>query len=63
MSVWLVLTRKVGEEIVIGGNIRVKISAMLADKVRIAIQAPQELSVHRKEVQDRIDAVLMDPPI
>lgn len=49
----LVLTRKVGEEVVIGGNIRVRIVQIGGGKVRIGIDAPDDVSVDRQEVHDR----------
>lgn len=50
----LVLSRKVGEKIVINGSIEVSIVSLDRGKVRIGISAPPEVSVHRKEVFDRI---------
>ena len=52
----LVLTRERDEEIVIGGNIRVVVVEIRGDKVRLGIEAPAEIPVHRREVQDRIEA-------
>ena len=49
----LVFTRKVGEEIVIGDDIRVTVVAVTRDKVRIGIAAPRRVRVDRKEVADR----------
>ena len=49
----LVLTRKVGEEIIIDGNIHVVVVAVKGDKVRIGISAPPSITVDRKEVHDR----------
>ncbi len=52
----LVLSRKMNERIVIaGGEIVLTIVAIRGDKVRIGIEAPQDISVHRGEVQDAID--------
>ena len=50
----LVLTRKQNEQIVIDGNIKVTILKLHGNKVRIGVDAPQEVSVHRREVADRI---------
>jgi carbon storage regulator len=49
----LVLTRRVGEEIVIGGNIRIVVTAVKGDKVRLGICAPPSVPVDRKEVHER----------
>ncbi|QDT54847.1 hypothetical protein Pan44_28850 [Caulifigura coniformis] len=46
----LVLTRKIGEEIIIGGNIRVKVADIRGSRVRLAIEAPRDLSVQRQEI-------------
>lgn len=52
----LVLNREPGEEIVIDGCIVVKILSQSDTGVRVGIQAPREIPVHRREVQDRLDA-------
>jgi carbon storage regulator len=49
----LVLTRRCGEEIVIGGNIHVKVLSAHGGKVRIGITAPQFVAVDRQEVHQR----------
>jgi carbon storage regulator len=49
----LVLTRRVGEEIVIDGNIRVIVVAAKGDRIRLGIEAPPSVPVDRKEVHDR----------
>ena len=50
----LVLTRKAGESIVIGSNIRVTILELQGRQVRLGIEAPSDVSVHRGEVYERI---------
>ena len=52
----LVLTRKVGEQIVIDGDIRITVSAVKGDRVKIAISAPPQIKVNRAEVAARIAA-------
>ncbi len=49
----LVLTRKTGEEIVIGDNIHLTVVAIKGEKVRIGITAPKEVLVDRQEVYER----------
>ncbi len=50
----LVLTRKVGEGIVIGEDIKITIVEMKGGSIRIGIDAPQEKKIYRQEVFDRI---------
>ena len=50
----LVLSRKRNEQIVIYGNITVVVVEICGDKVRLGIEAPKEVPVHRREVYDRI---------
>jgi carbon storage regulator len=50
----LVLSRQSDETIVIGDNIRVTIVEVRGDKVRIGIEAPRDVSVHRQEIYDAI---------
>lgn len=51
----LVLTRKEGQAIVINENIVITITQIRGDKLRIGIDAPKDVIVHRKEVQDAIN--------
>ena len=51
----LALTRKQGESIVIGGNVRVTVVWVHGDKVRLGIDAPKDISVNREEIQRDID--------
>jgi len=52
----LVLTRRVGEKLVIGNEIVVEVLSVNGDGVRLGIVAPRETSVHRFEVFDEIQA-------
>ncbi len=53
----LVLTRKIGEVIMIGDEIAVEILHVSGGQVRIGITAPIDIPVHRREVYDRIKAL------
>ena len=46
----LVLSRRIGEEIVINNDIRVKIVAVQGNRVKLGIVAPEHVTVHREEI-------------
>ncbi len=50
----LVLSRKKNESIVIGNDISIAVVEIRGDKVRIGIEAPEHIPVHRQEVYDAI---------
>ncbi|MGM0607895.1 MAG: carbon storage regulator CsrA [Candidatus Muiribacteriota bacterium] len=50
----LVLTRKKNESIIIGDNVEVVIVDIKGDQIKIGINAPKNVSVHRKEVYEEI---------
>lgn len=52
----LVLSRKKNESIVINDTVTVVVVEIRGDKVRLGIDAPKDVSVHRKEVYDAIQA-------
>lgn len=52
----LALTRKKDEAIVINGNIKIQILDIVDGKVRIGIDAPREMTIHREEVYLEIKA-------
>ncbi len=58
----LVLTRKVGERIVIDGNIEMTVVQICGNKVRLGMTAPRQVSIHRREVRDRIEAAVSGVP-
>lgn len=49
----LVLTRRIGETLVIDGDIRVTVVSVQGDKVRLGIAAPTTVPIHREEIQER----------
>ena len=50
----LVLSRKKGETIIIGENIEISIIDIQGDTVRLGINAPRDISIHRKEIYELI---------
>ncbi len=52
----LVLSRQTDESIMINDDIQITIVAVRGDKVRVGIEAPRSVSVHRKEIWDAIQA-------
>lgn len=46
----LALTRKKDESIIIGDNIEIKILDITGDKVRLGIEAPRDIAIHRQEI-------------
>ena len=53
-DVMLVLSRAVGEKIVISDNIEIVVVNISGDKVRLGIEAPKHISIHRREVYDAV---------
>ena len=50
----LILTRRVGETLVIGDNVTVTVLGVKGNQVRVGVNAPKDVSVHREEIYDRI---------
>lgn len=58
----LVLSRKRNEKIVIDGQIVVTVVDIRGDKVRLGIEAPKEVSIHRSEVYEALKREQQDKP-
>ena len=52
----LILTRRIGETLIIRDNIRVTVVEVSGNQIRLGVTAPREVPVHREEVADRIRA-------
>jgi carbon storage regulator len=51
----LIMTRRIGERIVIGSNITLTILSVQGNQVRVGVDAPREVGVHREEFYRRIE--------
>ena len=50
----LILTRRVGETVVIGNDVTVTVLGVKGNQVRLGVNAPREITVHREEIFERI---------
>lgn len=50
----LILTRRIGETLMIEDNVKIKVLDVRGNQVRIGVEAPKDVSVHREEIYQRI---------
>ena len=50
----LILTRRVGESLMVGDNVTVTVLGVKGNQVRIGVNAPKDVAVHREEIYSRI---------
>jgi len=50
----LILTRRIGESVIIGDDVSIAVLGIKGSQVRLGIEAPKEVSVHREEIYQRI---------
>lgn len=56
----LILTRRTGEMLMIGDDVTVTIMGVKGNQVRVGVQAPKKVAVHREEIYERIQKQLKD---
>jgi carbon storage regulator len=59
----LILTRKVGETVMVGDDVTVTIIGVKGNQVRIGISAPKNVAVHREEIYERIQRAQHPAPL
>jgi carbon storage regulator len=50
----LILTRRISESIIVGDDVKITVLGVKGNQVRLGIDAPKDLSVHREEIYERI---------
>ncbi|MFW0099270.1 MAG: carbon storage regulator CsrA, partial [Coxiella endosymbiont of Haemaphysalis japonica] len=50
----LILTRRISESVIIGDSVKVTVLGVKGNQIRIGIEAPKDVSIHREEIYERI---------
>lgn len=53
----LILTRKIGESLLIGDDVEITVLSIRGSQVKLGVKAPKEIAVHREEIYQRIKAL------
>ena len=56
----LILTRRVGESLMIGDDVTITVLGVKGNQVRIGVNAPKEVAVHREEILNRIEEAVAE---
>lgn len=52
----LILTRRIGEKLIVGGNVTLTVLGVKGNQIRVGIDAPPEVKVYREEIYNKIQA-------
>jgi carbon storage regulator len=63
ICVMLILTRRVGETLMIGDEVSVTVLGVKGNQVRLGINAPKDVAVHREEIYERIHHEATEPNV
>ena len=59
----LILTRRIGEKLIVGGNVTVTVLGVRGNQIRMGIDAPPEVKIHREEIYQKIQAERKTPAL